>query len=47
VPRYAHPWFPAGNPVNELAVEMKAIAVEEMNREEIKWNGGGGVSLSE
>ena len=47
MPRYAHPWFPVGNPVNELAVEMKAIAVEEMNREEIKWNGGGGVSLSE
>jgi hypothetical protein len=40
------PSFPAGNPVSELAVEMKAIAVEEINREEVKWNGGGGVSWS-
>jgi hypothetical protein len=32
--------------VSELAVEMKAIAVEEINREEVKWNGVGGVSWS-
>ncbi len=32
--------------MSELAVEMKAIAVEEINREEVKWNGSGGVSWS-
>ncbi len=32
--------------MSELAVEMKAIAVEEINREEVKWNGAGGVSWS-
>jgi hypothetical protein len=35
----------AGNPVNEMAVEMKAVALEEMNKEEVKC--GGGVILSD
>ena len=34
----------AGNLVNEMAVEMKAIAIEEMDKEEVKC--GGGVSLA-
>ena len=36
----------AGNLVNEMAVEMRAIAIEEMDKEEVKCAGGVSLAVS-